>query len=412
MFGLHIMLARLLGPEQYGIYIYAFTWIHILLFLCLLGFHTSLLRFVAEYHIKQQWSLLRGILRRSRQIVLSVSILAALVGTGVVWFSAEDLSAEQVVTFYAAFCLLPVLTFAWLREASLRALKHAVQAELLQRVVYPALTGLGVLILFFRMGSGFTARYAMTVNLGSILVTAAIGTFLLYRMLPKSVLRTRPDYADRRWLSVSLPLLLIAGMHIVLKRTDIVMVGAMKGTEEAGIYSAASRVSDLVVFALMAINSILAPMISELYHTGQKKRLQRIITLAARAIFIFTLMSSLLLILFGKFILTLFGTVFAAAYVPLMILLAGQVANSLTGSVGFIMSMSGKQNMMGLIITISAVVNILLNFLLVPLFGRTGAAVSTAVCLGGMNLVAAYVVWVQLGLWTIPVVELPRRRTP
>jgi len=398
LFGLHVMLARLLGVEQYGIYIYALTWINILAILCLLGFQTSLVRFIAEYNIKQHWGLLRGILRKSSQLVVSFTIVVSLAGVALIWTFGERLSAEMAATFYIAFCVLPVFTFSRLREASLRALKRVVQSELLLRVIRPVLMGVGVVGLFLWLSDGLKARYAMTANLAAIVCVAVIGTFFLHRLLPKSVGQTQPEFANSQWLKVSLPLLLIAGMHIILKRTDIVMLGALKGSEQAGIYSAASKISDLVVFALTAINAILAPMISELYHTGQKERLQKIITLAARAIFVFTLVISIILIIFGKFILGLFGLAFVVAYIPLLILLCGQIINSLAGSVGLIMSMSGRQNVMSIIVSTSAAINILLNIVLIPMLGLTGAAISTAVTMVMWNISMFGYVYNKLGI--------------
>jgi O-antigen/teichoic acid export membrane protein len=51
-----------------------------------------------------------------------------------------------------------------------------------------------------------------------------------------------------------------------------------------------------------------------------------------------------------------------------------------------------------------AVMSILLNIALVPLAGALGAAIASAVCLATMNLIAAYLVWSRLGIWTIPFV--------
>jgi O-antigen/teichoic acid export membrane protein len=304
----------------------------------------------------------------------------------------------MTVTFYLAFCVLPFMSFFRLREASLRALKHVVQSELLLSVTRPVLTGVVVIGLFFWVGEKLKAPQAMTANLIAVVCTAVIGTVFLHKLLPKAVFRAQPDFANKKWLKVSLPLLLIAGMHIILKRTDIVMLGALKGSQQAGIYSAASRVSNLVVFGLMVINAILAPMISELYHTGQKEQLQKIITHAARAVFVFTLVISAILIIFGKFVLSLFGLVFVEAYLPLLILLTGQIVNALVGSVGFIMTMTGHQNQAGAIVTVSAAINIALNALLIPLMGLAGAAISTIFTMFLWNISMLVYVWKKLSI--------------
>ncbi len=398
LFGLHVMLARLLGVSQYGIYVYAITWINILAILCLLGFPASLVRFIAEYNAKQHWDLLRGILRRSNQTVLAFSILVGIIAAAIILFRKERIGGELAITFYIGFALLPVLALCRLREASLRALKCIVQSELLLCIVRPALLGLIVLGLLLALREPLKAAYVMAGNIVTVVGVFFIGTVLLRNALPQAVRRAQPAYAQNQWLKVSLPLLLIGGMHIILKRTDIVMLGFFRGSQDAGIYSAASRISDLVVFALMAINAILAPMISELYHTGKKRELQRIITLAARAIFVFTLMASTILAVSGKFVLSLFGSDFIVAYIPLLILLSGQLVNALAGSVGLILIMTGHQNQAGAIVAVSAAVNIILNALLIPLMGLTGAAISTTFTMVLWNIAMLVYVQRRLGI--------------
>ena len=398
LFGLHVMLAQLLGVDEYGIYVYAITWINILTILCLLGFPTSLVRFIAEYKAKQQWNLLKGIIHRSNQIVLAFSILVGIFAAAVTLLLKERISVAVVVTFYIGFGLLPVVALSRLRQASLRALKNVVQSEMLLLVIRPVLLGLIVLGFFITLGGSLKAAHVMAGNFTAVVGVLFIGTILLRKALPKSALEAKPAYAQRQWLKVSLPLLLIDGMQILLKRTDIIMIGAILGSDDAGIYSAASRISNLVVFALMAINATLAPMISELYHTGRGRELQRIIMLASRAIFVFTLVVSIILAVSGKFILSLFGSDFTIAFVPLLILLIGQMVNALAGSVGLIMTMTSHQNQAGAIIAGSTVANITLNALLIPLFGLTGAAISTAFTMALWNIAMLTFVRRKIGI--------------
>ncbi len=397
-FGLHILLARLLGVTQYGIYIYALTWLNVLAILCLLGFHTSLVRFIAAYKAQEKWGLLRGIVRRSTQFVVIFSLLISGIGGIVVWFLRSRVGQDEAATFGVALILLPVLVLVRLREASLRALKRVVRSELPFRITRPLLLAAALSGLYLYLRQPLQATQAMVINLIAVFAALVIGTVWLVKELPEQVRDAQPVYAEKEWLKVSLPLLLVAGMYLILKHTDIIMLGAIRGSDEAGIYSAASRVSDLVVFGLMAINAILAPMVSELYHTDRKQQLQQIITLAARVIFVFTLIISIILIIFGKFILSLFGLEFVAAFAPLLILLVGQIINALAGSVGLIMIMTGHQNQAGAIIAVSAAVNIILNALLIPLMGLVGAAISTAFTMALWNITMLIYVQRRLGI--------------
>lgn len=397
-FGLHILLARLLGVTQYGIYIYALTWVNILVIASLLGLNTSLLRFIAAYKAQERWGLLKGIVHRSTQFVVIFSLLISGIGGIVVWSLRNRIGQDQAVTFGVALILLPVLVLVRLREASLRALKRVVQSELPIRIIRPLLLAAVLSGLYFYLRQPLRATQAMAINLIAVFAALVMGTVWLVKQLPEQVRDARPIYAHREWLKVSLPLLLIAGMHLILKQTDIIMLGTIRGSDEAGIYSVASRISDLVVFGLMAINTILAPMISELYSTGKNKELQRIVTLAARAIFVFTLMFSIILAVFGKFALSLFGAEFVVTYVPLLILLCGQIVNALAGSVGFIMTMTGHQNQAGAIVAVSAAVNTILNALLIPLMGLVGAAISTAFTMALWNITMLIYVQRRLGI--------------
>jgi O-antigen/teichoic acid export membrane protein len=394
------MLARFLGVEQFGVYVYAITWINILAIICLLGLQMSLVRFIAEYNIKQSWGLLRGILRKSNELVLASSFVVSLAGIFIVNAFKDQISHEMTVTFFVAFFVLPVMSFCLLREATLRALKYVVQSEVLQRVIWVLLLILGVIILRAWVGGGLLARHVMACHLGAMALTFVIGTALLRKFLPAEVSKNKPTYANKQWLKVSLPLLAISGTAIVLNRTDIVMLGFYRGADQAGIYSAATKVADLLVLALTAVNSILAPMIAELFHTGQKEKLQRIIKFSARIVFLFTMLIAAVLIVFGKFMLSIFGVEFIASYEPMLILLVGQIVNSLCGCVGLVMVMSNFQNQASVIFAISAILNIILNIILIPILGLKGAALSTVITMILWNVSMLIFVRIKLGINT------------
>jgi len=378
LFGLHVLLARLLGVGEYGIYVYAIAWINILVLTVTLGFHTSLIRFISAYRAKQEWGLMRGLLRYSNLIVLISSIAAAIIGVIVISLLKNRISPEQRHTFYIAFLLLPIFAFVKLREAGLRALKNVVKSQLLLNIIRPLMLAIISLGLFFFIPANINASWIMVGNLAALIGVFIIGSIWLSKSLPINV-RDKPSmYRQKAWLKVSLPLLFIVGMGLLLKRTDIIMLGAIRGSEDAGFYSAATHISNFLAFGLIAVNTILAPMIAELYHTRKYKELQRIILLAARGIFLFTALVGILLIVSGKYLLSFFGKDFVIAYIPLLVLLGGRIVCSLAGPVGFLLTMTDNQNQAGVIVASGATINIILNALLIPPMGAVGAAISTA----------------------------------
>jgi O-antigen/teichoic acid export membrane protein len=89
----------------------------------------------------------------------------------------------------------------------------------------------------------------------------------------------------------------------------------------------------------------------------------------------------------GRWLISLmYGDAYSDAYLPLVILSAGQVANALFGSVGLLLTMTGHERDVARWLTVSAACNILLATALIPFFGMVGAAGATVVSLLIWNL--------------------------
>ena len=382
-----IVLARTLGTEHFGIYTYALVWIQVLTILAQLGFKTSLLRFMPAYIFKEQWALLRGLLIKSTQYVAAASLVLASIAATLIWALRGYMGADQVTTLWISLVLLPVLSLSSLRVASLRALKLALKSGINDSLIRPTVFLGGVLALAYVSRTPLSAQHVMVLNILAAVVTFIIGTVWLVRAFPSEMRGVTASFAHSEWLSVSLPMFLIAGMNFIANKTDILMIGAYLGPTETGIYAVATRVAGLVTFGLSAVNAMIAPMISELYSAGQHRELQRIVALAAKGIFAFTVVASAGLILLGPYLLSIFGKDFGVSYIPMLILVGGTTVSALSGSVGFLMVMTKHQREASVIIGISALLNVILNALLIPTVGLIGAAMSTAVTTVLWNLV-------------------------
>jgi len=167
-------------------------------------------------------------------------------------------------------------------------------------------------------------------------------------------------------------------MHMLLANIDVLMVGSLTGTQDAGIYAVAARIAVFVIFALTAVNAIAAPVITELYEKGDHQGLQFMLTKYARINAVFAVVVTGGFYLLGDYILRWFGTPFSAAYAALMVLCAGHVVNAAAGSVGFLLTMTGHEKQALYILIMTVLVNIALNALMIPLWGITGAAIATA----------------------------------
>lgn len=404
------VVARLLGVGQFGIYAMASAWIYVLALVASLGFNHALLRFVPTYIAHEDWGGLRGIVRRANLWVIAAATVLGIGGSLLLLALQRCCIAPAVLpAFFIAFMIVPVLALSSLRQAVLRSLGSIAQALapewLLRPLIFIALLAGAAAIL----PAPLQASAALSFNLAATIAAFAMGAFWQHRAISPHLRGCAPVYRDREWLSVAAPLLLIVGLNMISSRIDVIMLGMLSEIEHVGIYSAASRVADVVVFGLVSANAIAAPMIARLHSTGRHEELQKIVQLAAKGIFLLTLPIALILLIFGHQILGLFGQEFSDGYPVLVILVCGQLVNALAGPVGYLMTMTGHQNHAARIVSISALMNLTLNVLLIPLWGMLGAAVANALSTATWNILMLRFVKKELSIQSSAIIFLDRQ---
>jgi O-antigen/teichoic acid export membrane protein len=176
------------------------------------------------------------------------------------------------------------------------------------------------------------------------------------------------------------------------------MLGIYRSESEVGYYSIAVKLATLTAFVLQAINTMAAPKFSELYHTGKMDELFHVARKSTKLIFWTTIPILVVLVLFGKPILgLLFGRDFTVAYPAMVLLIVGQFANSISGSTGNFMNMTGRQKIFRNIIFLSALINIVLCFVLIPRFGINGAAFAGMISLSFWNIYTLIYIKIHFG---------------
>ena len=400
-FAAQIVVARFLGAESFGNYIYVLTWVNVLLLLGKLGFDMACVKYVAVYHGQKNWALLRGFLRYSTKLTLTASILVGFCLSGVVWVLKPNISKELFYTFLIGSILLPVFSTLQVREAGLRGLKKVVQAQIPQTVLVPFFLLIGLPIGVYWLGLGPNAMTAMSINIGGSLIAVGLIYLLFQNALPEEVYETDANYESFEWFRVAWGMIFVMGFNLILYHTDTIMVGALIGTTDAGIYAVASRLVGLMLFVLLALNSILAPLVANSHAKGLREELQRMVSLGVKIVFFTSIFIGIGLIFGGKWILSFFGPEFQSGYSILLVLIGGQFVNAMAGPVALLLNMTGYQNQAALVLAFSAVLNITLNALLIPKMGPIGAAVATAITTAVWNIIMALLVWYRLGIISV-----------
>ncbi|MBF2013970.1 MAG: flippase [Rivularia sp. T60_A2020_040] len=388
-----LMFARLLGTDGLGIYAYAMTWVALLSIPAKLGLSQLIVREIAIYQTQSAWDLIRGLLLWSNQIVLVVSIGLVLIAGGIAWNSHLDTDSQMLLTFGIALISLPISSLTNLRLSAMQGLHQVVLGQLPEVLIAPILliilTGSGYLII----KEDLSASWVMGMYVVAMSITFLIGAQLLNQALPQVVKDAVPKYQIKKWVSSGLPLMFLGAMHIINSQTDVLMLGAIKSSESVGIYVVVNRLSSLIIFVLAATNSILAPNIASLYAEGKIDKLQNIVTKTSRAVFLASLIITLNLIIFSYWLLLIFGSNFTQGKNALIILCIGQLVNAAVGPVALLLNMTGNENYTTISIGASAILNVILNILLIPQWGIEGAAIATASSMIVWNVISF--VWVR-----------------
>ncbi|RSK41512.1 oligosaccharide flippase family protein [Mangrovimonas spongiae] len=192
-----------------------------------------------------------------------------------------------------------------------------------------------------------------------------------------------------KFIKEAFPMMLSGVIIVFLGWADTFVLGIYETDDTIGVYNVALKIAALTSFSLQAINSILAPKIAKSYQEGDVKQLKEMIKFATNTNFIITVIVVTLIFLTHSFLLGLFGPEFISGATLLFLLCIGQLVNSLSGSVGLIMQMTGLQKVYQNIVLIALLINIILNFILTPKYGAIGAAIATIISMAFWNIYSA-----------------------
>ena len=392
-----VFLARWIGITEYGIYEYVIAWSVLLAIPAGLGLPRTVLRFVSEYRVKEEWGLLRGIVRSSWLITILASLLVSLLAAGVILLLNYYYPFAYATPLLIGIGLIPLQALVNWQLETARAAKDVTLAYAPSQIIWPVLVVCGA-FLVLETNHSLTGNLAIAITQIALLTAVLFQLGLLLLKLNKEFKASKPVYAIREWLGVAFIVLLQYSCFIILSKSDTIMVGSILGPEEAGMYGAAVKTAEWVRFVLTVVNIVAAPSFAALYAKDDIEGLQKVVSAVALWIFWPSLAISLFLIVFSQPVLGIFGSEFIAANWQLKILVLGQAIGAWCGSVGYLMVMTGHQNKSLPVFIYATVLNIVLNAIAIPLIGAVGAAIATAFCCALWNIWLSFLVVKSVGV--------------
>lgn len=381
------ILARILGADGYGAFANAMAWTSLLVIPASFGFGTLLVRQVALYHSTQQWPKMRGILRFSTQLVFVSSVLLgifmAVIGTWLFSMSTENVMRS---TMMLAAALIPLFAILQLRQATLRGLDKVLQARIPELVVRPLVLLILVITIYFTKSELLSAPTVMAFNILAAIGALVLGDIWVRKALPRPVMSTHSNLKVREWFGSGSAMLIFSGSQASLMQMDIVMLGIMRGAAETGQYAIANRITYMLAYITIAADMVLAPTVARLYAKQKYLRLQYLIPRFAWIALIIITPIGIGVAYYGDELLSMFGSGFESVHGALVVLIVGRVVEAAIGSSPLLSTMSGHERITAIIFGCAALVNVVLNIILIQYYGAVGAAIASMTSIVGAKL--------------------------
>ncbi len=393
-----VVLGRFLGPEDYGLFNLALSVVMISSTIALFGFFGSLSRFV-PYHLKRkEHSVVRSVIDFSFIFVLSTSVLLA----AIIYIMAAKIAVAifhdaRLVTVLRIFAIaVPVTAITQVTGAVTRGFKAPEYDALVFKIGNKVLK---IIIFFVFVIIGSRLYGALLAYILGGILTIIISWTVIRRKLFPDYKQHRKVTIAKEILSFSWPLSLTGVTFIFVSKTDKILLGYYLTSKEVGIYSPALVIASLMVFVSMAFKYIFLPTVSEYFSRNNLSSMESLFKSTSKWIFLIVFPIFIFILIFSRDILTLlFGSEYAGGYLALIILSLGISVNVFAGTAGNILVGGGRTRMNLVCEIIAAVCNIVLNIILIPRFGITGAALGTGFSYLSRNITSLSFVYRTFGI--------------
>jgi O-antigen/teichoic acid export membrane protein len=398
-----VYIARELGAEALGIYAMGLSIVAIVSGFSSIGLARSGIRFISQYKARRHWYFLRAYLQRTTLITLGLgSGLALLVYLLRFEISTLLFQKPEVAKYMIWFAVLIFLSsLHGLMEAYAQGFQNVGKQTIIGSFIkFPVKIGATIGLLM--LGYGLTGYI-----IGEVLATfisLALFILLIWNLIPEPVkhLKTvKPIPWDKNLLSLSGVFLGLKILGMFSGEIDKLVLGGFMSASDVGVYSIAMTLGGFIFILLKSLNTVFAPIISELHATGKHEEMKRIYFAATRWITLLSAPLAVSLTANGNAFLHIFGDEFTEGSTALWIIAAGYLVNVSFGPIGMIAQMTGLEKNLFRYSIITQVVSLLLFWGLIPVFGLIGAAI--AICVNNIlsNILIARIIKIERDIFIV-----------
>ena len=403
-----VVLARLMGAFEYGVFAYTWVWFLVFGSVAALGFSDSPLRYIAHLRARGEDAELRGFLRFAPVAAIVGSLVFGLVLIALLPVAGRWIESAHIVPMIMMAICLPFAGLQAVLEVYGRSYNWTVPALL---PVYVLRHGLLLIFMIAAVELGFAAD-AVTAFL-CLIVTLVVSTLYqavailgrLRRVVPAGPRAYRPS----EWVRGSLPFAAIYAAQHVASFADVLVLSFFAHPDEIAVYFAATRIVHVVNLVPYAATVGTAHLFSASHSLGNHDDLQRLCRQVTWVTAVLCLGALAMIIAFGGWLLHMFGERFEAGYIPLVILAVGVMLRVATGPAEDVLNMTGYSGVTVSSYLVTIPLNIVLAVALIIPFGANGAATATGIALIVRGIWLTIAARKRLGVDTTLLTMLPQR---
>ena len=409
-FLLTFVIAYFFGANGLGDYVLAIVVLKIFTLISKLGLDTASIKYIASYAAEQKDKSIALFRSRSIVLILVMSTISSLI----MYFGSDYIALFITANPYniriTSFFILPMAIFIF-HYQNMRGLKQIGGYSFffwMSQALF-SLISILILTLFTRDSNVPLYSYLISLVIVSIL-SVVVFTYFFRKHFKITNISDNTTESFKSILSVSLPLMLAQAVHFIMSWTDKLMLGILDSPDviaglssnsaQIGVYHTAFKLSMFATIGLMAVKSIASPKFAELYKKNDIKALQKVTQQSTKLIFWTTLPLVVVFMFFSDFLMGLFGEEFKVGVFAFIVLSFGRIVVSFSGAAGNLLQMCGRQVIFMNVAIIGSIINIILNFSLIPIYGINGSAIATMVSIVVLNLLLVYFVKREFGFYT------------
>ena len=386
---LQVLISRFYGPKYYGIFFTCFLLCNILQSIAALGLHKAGMRFISIGHERSDYNMILDVFKTASSISFLFGVAIAIVLYFMSSFIALSCfhNIEMVAVLKLFSVALPYFALLQVSAELSRGFKTTKYAVITENLLFPFLQ-IFLLFVFNEFGYNFFSAvysFVFSVIICSLFMLLTVHNQIQNFMGPRKITK----FIEQSWnyilptnwkpiLTYSLPLTPFGLLFLGGNSMDIFMLNVFTNSTEVGEYAAAARWVTFFLMIVTALNFIFGPLIAGKLGTNQMENVKMLYGTATRWMLFMTLPVSIFFILSRDPMMFLFGEQFVQfGPTVLLILSIGGLLTALSGSGGLLFVLSGHQYIELGMLSLYLLSSVLLNLLLIPEYGITGAAFAT-----------------------------------